>query len=72
MIGLREDQQMKVSLVNFLNHTAAQCGRGLAPPTLGLCEHQAGGWVCCIEGRWLISAYQSASLGLFVRHCRSG
>jgi hypothetical protein len=35
MIGLREDQQMKVSLVNFLNHTAAQCGRGLAPDSGG-------------------------------------
>ena len=31
MIGLREDQQMKVRMVNFLNHTAAECGRGLAP-----------------------------------------
>ncbi|SDL32725.1 hypothetical protein SAMN04490190_4527 [Pseudomonas libanensis] len=31
MIGLREDQQMKVRMVNFLNYTAAECGRGLPP-----------------------------------------
>ncbi len=35
MIGLREDQQMKVRMVNFLNHTAVQCGRGLAPDSGG-------------------------------------
>jgi hypothetical protein len=28
MIGLREDQQMKARMVTFLNHAAAQCGRG--------------------------------------------
>ena len=31
MIGLREDQQMKASLVDYLNYIAGQCGRGLAP-----------------------------------------
>ena len=35
MIGLREDQQMKVRMVNFLNYTAVQCGRGLAPDSGG-------------------------------------
>lgn len=30
MIGLREDQQMKARMVNFLNHTAFYGGRGLA------------------------------------------
>ena len=25
MIGLREDQRMKASMVNFLNHTASHC-----------------------------------------------
>ena len=25
MIGLREDQQMKARMVNFLNHTASHC-----------------------------------------------
>ena len=30
MIGLREDQQMKVRMVNFLNHTAAHCRSELA------------------------------------------
>ena len=30
MIGLREDQQMKARLVNFLNHATGQCGSGLA------------------------------------------
>ena len=28
MIGLREDQQMKASLVDYLNYIAGQCGRG--------------------------------------------
>ncbi len=28
MIGLREDQQMKARMVNFLNDVAGQCGRG--------------------------------------------
>ena len=31
MIGLREDQQMKARMVNFLNFSTAHCGRGLAP-----------------------------------------
>ena len=31
MIGLREDQQMKARMVNFLNDVAGHCGRGLAP-----------------------------------------
>ena len=31
MIGLREDQQMKARMVNFLNDVAGQFGRGLAP-----------------------------------------
>lgn len=35
-------------------------------------ECHTGGWVCSIEGRWLTSAYQAASLGLASRHCRSG
>ncbi len=35
-------------------------------------ERQAGGCVCCIEGRWLTSAYQAASCGLSARHCMSG
>ena len=30
MIGLREDQQMKARLVNFLNHTAFHCRSELA------------------------------------------
>ena len=30
MIGLREDQQMKARMVNFLNHAAAHCGSWLA------------------------------------------
>ena len=30
MIGLREDQQMKAKLVNFLNHTASHCRSELA------------------------------------------
>ena len=30
MIGLREDQQMKARMVNFLNNATAQCGSGLA------------------------------------------
>ena len=35
MIGLREDQQLKNRMVNFLNHAAFQCGRGLAPDSDG-------------------------------------
>ena len=30
MIGLREDQQMKARMVDFLNHTAARCRSELA------------------------------------------
>jgi hypothetical protein len=30
MIGLREDQQMKARMVNFLNNAAAHCGSWLA------------------------------------------
>ncbi len=93
MIGLREDQQIRDRLVNFLNNATAQCGSGLARESGmsvrdvstepahsrasplpqgsdGAC--QAGGWVCSIEGRWLISAYQAASWGVSARHCMSG
>ncbi len=93
MIGLREDQQIRDRLVNFLNNTTAQCGSGLARECGGSVETsvtdiplsrasplpqggdgacQAGGWVCSIEGRWLISAYQAASWGVSARHCMSG
>ncbi|HCT08665.1 MAG TPA: hypothetical protein DIW86_25160 [Pseudomonas sp.] len=30
MIGLREDQQMKARMVDYLNHATALCGSGLA------------------------------------------
>ncbi len=30
MIGLREDQQLKVRMVDFLNNATAPCGSGLA------------------------------------------
>ena len=30
MIGLREDQQMKAKMVNFLNHTVSHCRSELA------------------------------------------
>ena len=30
MIGLREDQQVRDGMINFLNNTIAQCGSGLA------------------------------------------
>ncbi len=72
MIGLREDQQMKASLVDYLNHIVGHCGRGKPPPTVDSGGLQAGGWVCCIEGRSLTSAYQAASWGLSNRHCISG
>jgi hypothetical protein len=30
MIGLREDQQMKARMIDYLNHAAAHCGSWLA------------------------------------------
>ena len=35
MIGLRDDQQMKARLVNFLNHATGQCGTGLLAKAVG-------------------------------------
>lgn len=35
MIGLREDQQMKARMVNYLNLSTAHCGRGQAPSHIG-------------------------------------
>jgi hypothetical protein len=31
MIGLREDQQMKARIIDYLNYATGLCGRGLAP-----------------------------------------
>ena len=80
MIGLREDQQVRTQLVARINllfpvvvssGLPVMCGLATTGP-LTARFRQTGGWVSSIEGRWLTSAYQSASLGFAVRHCRSG
>ena len=74
MIGLREDQQegaqLAARIVTFLTTTIAHSGK--PPLTLARRECQIGGSVCCIEGRWLTSAYQAASRGLADRQGMSG
>ena len=35
MIGLREDQQMKARIIDYLNYATGECGRGLAPDSSG-------------------------------------
>ncbi|KAF2409481.1 hypothetical protein SAMN04490179_1249 [Pseudomonas antarctica] len=72
MIGLREDQQVKTQLVGKINALFFVVNGLAAGRPLTTRFRQTGGWVSSIEGRWLTSAYQSASLGLAVRQCRSG